>query len=335
MPSDGQGAVWLVAAPAMAIEPGATGVRLVAVASAADPAKPVAAAADNAPVGKAAALASPSLSEQISTGAKSSFAFPTDELLVRKHESAARELLDGLTVTPGVTIPFNANPIGGANTGAATSGSSTVTLDLYYRPVGYWFAQIQLSAYLQPSKRAPWNGDFTYSFGYDDYHPYTFSLVYSNYSNNRFSPLPGDPITRFAMGTVSLGWKPRVPDRLARAMLFDDNLAIDCRFGVNVSPEYDQQDGSIGKWKQSANLGCRYPFTRLLFVDVNFFVYAQGQQPWDPDFTYSFGLADYRSGHFSIQYANYSGNRYPGRSRAANTGRFKDGGLFITWNNRF
>ncbi len=292
--------------------------------------------ASAAPAGAVAtvAVAPPAAAEDpVRAGIRSSFALPLADLYTRRHESAARELLDGLTVAPGLIVPFNSRGTGAGSSGSALSGSTAVTLDFRYQPVGYWFGEINLIGYLQPSKRAPWNGDFTYSFGYDDWHPYTFSLVYSNYTNNRFSPRPGDPVTFFDRGTVSFGWKAPLPG--GRHLLFDRDLAINCRVGVNVSPRYERQDGSVGSGKESVNLGCRYPFTRYLFVDLNVFGYAHGQQPWDPDFTYGFGFADYRSGHFSLTYANYSGNRFPGRHRAANTGTFGDGGLFLTWNRQF
>lgn len=275
------------------------------------------------------------IGEQIKAGLKSSFAFPTSDLLVRKHESAARELLAGLTVTPGLELPINSRSAGAGSTGAPLSGSPALTLGLRYQPVGYWFGQIRVAAYLEPSKRAPWNGDFIYSFGYDDYHPYTLSLVYSNYSDSRFQPAPGEPITRLSRGTIELGWKAPLPRSLANALLLDDSLTIDCRVGINASPRYDRQDGGVGDWKRWAKLGCRYPFTRKWFVDLTLFGYGNGQQPWDPDFTYAFGFADYESSHFSIQYANYSGNRFPGRRRYPNTGNFRDGGLSITWNRAF
>ncbi|WP_369062427.1 hypothetical protein ABOZ73_09080 [Caulobacter sp. 73W] len=59
------------------------------------------------------------------------------------------------------------------------------------------------------------------------------------------------------------------------------------------------------------------------------------QQPWDPDFVYSFGWFDWRPGGWSVQYSNYSGNRYPGADRAAGTGRFKDGTISVTYNHAF
>lgn len=273
--------------------------------------------------------------DQIPAGIASSFAIPKDELLQRRHDSTVANLLDGLTVTPAVGIPFSSQPVGGRQTGSLTSGSTTASLSLRYQPAGYWFAQATLYAYLDPARRAPWNPDFTYSFGYDDWHPYTVSLVYSNYANNRFSPRKGDPVSPVDHGTVSLGWKAPMPRKLARLFLLDERRTINCRVGLNATPRFDRNDGSTGSWKSSANLGCRYPFTDRLYLDVNVFAYAHGQQPWDPDYTYGFGLFDYRSNRFSIQYANYSGNRFPGHARAPHSGRFIDGGLSISWNHGF
>ena len=73
----------------------------------------------------------------------------------------------------------------------------------------------------------------------------------------------------------------------------------------------------------------------LASLDFTAFAYDHGQQPWDPDFTYGFGLFDYRSNRVSIQYSNYSGNRFPWRKSKAGTGRFKDGGLLVSWSKGF
>lgn len=273
--------------------------------------------------------------DQVPAGIASSFALPTEELLLRKHDDTIANVLDGLTITPSISLPFNAHPLGGRDTGSLTGGSPTASLSLRYQPVGYWFVQATLFAYLDPKHRAAWNPDFTYSFGYEDWHPYTLSLVYSNYANNRFSPHEGDPVSPVDHGTISLGWKAPLPRSLGRLFLIDQKRTIDCRIGLNVTPRYDRSDGTTGSWKTSANFGCRYPVSQRIYVDVNVFAYGSGQQPWDPDFTYSFGLFDYRSNRFSIQYANYSGNRFPGRTRSPNSGRFIDGGISLSWNHGF
>jgi hypothetical protein len=268
-------------------------------------------------------------------GIDSSFAFPVGDLFVRRHDSPILALLDNVTLGSGLALPISAHRVGTGNSGDRLSGSPALSFGLHYQPVGFWYAQITGVTYLEEGKRSAWNGDFTYGFGYDDYHPYTFSLAYSNYGNNRVTPAPHEPISQLDHGAISLAWKAPLPYVFARPFLFDQTLSINCHIGVDASPRYDTSAGRTENWKTSASLGCSYPFTAHLFAGLNASVYGHGQQPWDPDFTYTFGLADYRSDHFSIIYANYSGNRYPGRRNAAGTGRFLDGGVFINWNHGF
>jgi hypothetical protein len=273
--------------------------------------------------------------DPVAAGMLSSFAFPARDLFVRKKDSPILDLLDGLTVGAGLALPLTSKRVGTGQSGDRLSGSSTASISLHYQPVGFWYAQIAISTYLEPGRRSSWNGDFTYGFGYDDYHPYTFSLVYSNYGNNRFTPTQGDPVSELDHGAISLAWKAPLPDPIARPFLIDPTLSINCHIGVDASPRYDTSAGSTESWKTSTSLSCNYPITSHLFASLTAYVYERGQQPWDPDFTYTFGLADYRSDHFSIIYANYSGNRYPGRHMSPGTGRFLDGGLFINWNHGF
>lgn len=275
------------------------------------------------------------VADTVLAGAESSFALPLDDFYLRRHDSEARELLAGLTVTPGLYVPLSARAAGNEDNGVVAPTSPALRLHFQYRPLGHWFASVTLNKYLDKSERKPWDPDFTYSFGYDDWHPYTFSLVYSNYANNRFNPVEGDPVTRFSYGAISAGYKAPMPKVLARQLLIDPSLSIDCRANLNVTPRFVRNDGTSGRWKRSASLGCRYPFTRRLYLDFTAYAWDHGQQPWDPDFTYGFGFFDYRSDRVSIQYANYSGNRYPWRRAGKDTGRFRNGGLMISWSHEF
>jgi hypothetical protein len=273
--------------------------------------------------------------DPVIAGAQTSFSLPIEELYVRRHESEARELLTGLTVTPSLYIPFSSRAVGNGDNGVAAPTSPALRLDLRYQPAGYWFADVTLHQYLDKGNRKPWDPDFTYSLGYDDWHPYTFSLFYSNYTNNRFDPAEGDPVSRLSKGTVSAGYKAPLPKAIARQLLLNPSLTIDCRFNLHVTPRFDRQDGGTGSWKRAAGLGCRYPVTPHIYLDFNAFAWDHGQQPWDPDFTYGFGFFDYRSDRLSIQYSNYSGNRFPWRGSNAGTGRFKNGGLSLSWSHAF
>lgn len=58
---------------------------------------------------------------------------------------------------------------------------------MQYSPISYFFGNMTIRVPLQNTSK--YSTDFVYSFGYDDWHPGTFSLVYGNYNdNNSFFP---------------------------------------------------------------------------------------------------------------------------------------------------
>jgi hypothetical protein len=247
---------------------------------------------------------------------------------------SAADLLDGLTVTPGLAIPLSRGPSPDVSS-ARNGGSAMATLTLRYEPRESWFATVTGYAYLEPERRHPWQGDYSYAFGYDDWRPKTLSLVYSNYGNNRVT---SDETTgaRFLEGTLSGAYKFNLPAVIAEPMLIDRSQSIGCRVAYNISAKYEREDGSIASDKHSAQAGCRYPIWRRAYLDWTVYTYLRGEQrSWDPDYTYGFGWFDWRPQRFSVQYSNYSGNRWPGRKRPPHTGRFRDGQVTLTWSHGF
>lgn len=242
--------------------------------------------------------------------------------------------LKGFSVIPGFSLPLDTGGPGAQDAGERTPTSPMATLGLRYTPSDKLFAHVTLNGYLSDD-RQPWQGDFSYAFGYDDWRPNTFSLVYANYTNNRFNPRDGDPVTRFEYGTISAGYKFQLPQEASQA-LWADEQRVNCRAGYHATPRYETLTQGDKSWRQSVSLGCRVPVWKMLFADVTGYAYVGGdKQPWDPDFVYSFGWFDWRPGGWSVQYSNYSGNRYPGADRALGTGRFKDGTISVTYNHAF
>jgi hypothetical protein len=238
-------------------------------------------------------------------------------------------------VTPGFSIPLSSGGVGGDETGDRTGSSPVGFVGVTYSPKESWFAGATFYGY--PDDRQEWQGDFSYSFGYDDWRPNTFSLVYSNYANNRFSPEDDDPITRPELGTISAGYKFRLPEAIRSPAADEgDEGRVNCRVGYHYTPRYETDLGPDRHNKQSASAGCRLPIYKRFFADLTAYGYTAGeQQPWDPDYTYSFGWFDWRPNHFSVQYTNYSGTRFPWRDSTSRTGGFEDGAVSVTYNLAF
>lgn len=84
--------------------------------------------------------------------------------------------------------------------------------------------------------KQPWNPDFTYVFGYDDWHTNTFSFQYENYSNNRINPTQGERFTNFEKGSFSTSYKFLYPNFTPKLM--DAQNRVNGSIGLSVVPKY-------------------------------------------------------------------------------------------------
>ena len=278
---------------------------------------------------------------QIVEGMESSFAFPVRDWFKTRDDGKKEHPLRGFSVAPSFNYPLSKITLPGVqgigNQGQQAAATSTINISVKYNPITYWFAQTTFYVYLNPSKQQPWNPDFSYSFGYDDWHPYTFSLVYSNYGGNRFHPNPAlhQQFTVVPDGTYSLGWKFHLPSRIENQLKLTDSSAMGWSVAYNLTPRYTDAKTlkTLGP-KQSLTLSYSNTFYKNFYGNITVYGYPNPsqEQPWNPDYTYGFGYFDYRPGKFSVQYNNYSGNRFPWKKSSPGTGRLGNGGISISWN---
>ncbi|MCL1140604.1 hypothetical protein [Shewanella pneumatophori] len=267
-------------------------------------------------------------------GISSSFMLPIEEWNADtpwyKRWSASVNLGYPLVDTPAV-LPAN-------STTGPSNQNFTASLSLKYAIIGNWFVSATAYHYFDNDLQQAWNPDFTYVFGYSDWRPYTFSLLYSNYGGNRFNPSDGVKHTEFSQGTWSLGWKFPVTKPFIDWLSFTDDGAIGCQIDYNYTPEYfDLESVEYKTQHQTVSLGCKYSIVGNWYVNATAFYYLDSaqKQPWNPDFTYGFGYFDWRPGTITVQYNNYSGNRWNSADRGPDTGRFKDGSISISYSFKF
>jgi hypothetical protein len=275
----------------------------------------------------------------VAEGFRSSFSLPWRDLLKKPHESERRNLFSGLSVAWSLAYPLIRTPYK-AGTGKGVQGVQDATningtVSVKYTPLGAWFGSVSFNRYADQAHRAPWNPDFTYVFGYDDWHPYTFSFTYANYGGNRLFPdrTKREKFTNFEQGGFTLGYKFPLPPIIDRFIAVHQN-PTGFNVGYTVIPRYTNlKSNSDQTWKHRASLSFRYPIYKFWYATatVNYYPVPEHQQPWDPDYTYGFGFFDWHPGKLSIQYNNYSGNRFPWRKRGANTGTFAWGGISLSW----
>jgi hypothetical protein len=243
-----------------------------------------------------------------------------------------------LSLQLALDLPLRGNRAGslGRATQGSTATSATVQARLRWTPLAgsYWFGQVAFYRYLRRDQQQPWNPDFSYAFGYDDPHPGTWSLFYANYTGTRWQPDANEGRFNFPDGQWTLAYRFDLPARLHDALLVGDGDAARCSAAFNLTPRYvDFATGARRHRKESATLGCRYTRPEGWYAELALYAWParSQQQPWDPDYTYGFGWQDTGPGHFAVRYSNYSGNRYPGRTRGAGEGTLRSGSITLSW----
>ncbi len=277
--------------------------------------------------------------EQIKQGLLSSFEVPISELFQPKKEPLLDEVSKLLSGSVSFNFPLQ-NNTPRSRSGKKSQGvrleNITLSTSLRYNPLGNWFFNSTFYYYFDSAAKAPWSPDFTYTFGYQDWRPYTLSLVYSNYNGNRFSPdrSEGESFTRIEQGSIDLGWKYKLPRHIEELFIIHPSGSLRGSFHYDVTPRYRDLKSPLPRhWKQVVSGNLHYVIYKELYGQITFHFYPKGnqQQPWDPDFTYSFGVSDKSFGNISFDYHNYSGNRFPWRKSRPENGSFLNGGLSVSW----
>ena len=229
--------------------------------------------------------------------------------------------------------PTDSSPVQGPRASAPTLQASMRARPAANSP---WFAQATFLRYLRSERQAPWNPDFTYSFGYQSFAPGTWSLVYANYTGTRLHPnrTAGESRWNFSQGEWSIAHRFALPANVRDVMLVGDGDDATCALQGHWMRRYSvATGGDLQGNKKFASLGCRYTRPEGWFTHVTAFAYPQRgqQQPWDPDFTYGFGWSLPGTDGLTIQYNNYSGNRLPGRPHGPGEGLLRSGSVMLEW----
>ena len=277
---------------------------------------------------------------EVTDAMASSFSLPLKQWFQERHsfkEMVTNEISIGAAFNNPLFPATRALGEGLRTQGDQGANSRNFTLSVRDNPISYWFVAVTAYAYVQPQLKRPWNPDFTYSFGYDDWHPYTFSLTYSNYGGNRLRPnrRAGEKVTDFEQGGLNLGWKFKLPKKIETPLLVYRTSTLDFSVNQILGPRYaDLATNKTQAWKMLESLSCHYNVYGKFYWNITAIYYPQSgqQQPWDPDFTYGFGYFDYRPGKFSVEYNNYGGNRFPWKKQGPQAGNFRSGGISVMWN---
>lgn len=215
--------------------------------------------------------------------------------------------------------------------GARVRTQPAAGVKLTGHPIEHSYIQLTLLGYPLPAEQEGWAPDFTYSLGYGDWRPGSWFVDHSNYTATRYPWRDREgPVARPLQGVTTVGWRYGWPERWREAIGAPDSVFAGGSVMLGYAPRFGRLDGTEGRHLTHLSHSTTVTLLDHIFGELRLFWYPvpDQQQVWDPDFTYALGWLDWRDWRASVRWANYSGNRYPGR-RLEGNGGVALGALFV------
>ncbi|CAA6816479.1 MAG: Unknown protein [uncultured Sulfurovum sp.] len=230
------------------------------------------------------------------------------------------------------------------NIETSNSGREALKGTFMLSPHSYYFLGATASLDLNNYNNIYYQPDFSYSFGYSDWHQDTFSWNYSNYANNKFNPKDDESRFNFQSGNWELSYKTKVED-VPLLDTFKLSGKIKYKPSSNSKKVYlkaktvvlDDVMLSAQIKHNITNKQNRLTLSAKTFLYDKFFVSGTAYEYYKPDsigsndgeYAYSFGWSDSKPFHPSIVYSNYY---TPTRWDSTEGPKFKEGTLSIKFN---
>ncbi len=209
------------------------------------------------------------------------------------------------------SISYNTTPYNLSN---GKLGRENLSFPISISPIKNFFLSANFKLDVNGYENIYYQPDFSYSFGYSDWHTDTWGLNYSNYANNKFSPKVGEERFNFNQGRWDLNYKTKVEDVGLNGSLQYTEEGQSTAFKLTASKVFFDKISTSAMWKHYFN----YPQERLT-LSAKSFIYkkfmvggsaylyssANREKELEPDYAYSFGWYDSRPYYPTITYSNY------------------------------
>jgi hypothetical protein len=193
---------------------------------------------------------------------------------------------------------------------------------------------------IAPETAPFWIANYFYQIGWYNWKNKTFSFGYENYMPNNWNSLGQEFVTNLRRGFffLSYNYTLQAPTdtnkRRYKALFHDATSRLAFTPFLRVHLEYQDVTNNLGGYfKPILGINLRYTIWRNIFIEGALYAYPIQHTilPWDPDYTYGFGIFDYRSFKVNASYGNWIANRFPWNPKELNRYNFLNGEFMINF----
>jgi len=169
--------------------------------------------------------------------------------------------------------------------------------------------------------KPPFLSDLYYQIGWYDWHNKSFSFGYENYQPHNLFQKNGrktDWGENFKRGIFFVSYNL---DLIGRRSSFKSDASSQIRVvpAIRYFYEYTDKFGTekAGNNKIVLTTAARWTIANNIYIEGAVFYYPikETKLPWDADFTYGFGVFDWRAFKMNLSYGNWIANRFPGNKK--------------------
>ena len=203
-------------------------------------------------------------------------------------------------------------------------------------PIQYVYLNTTLLIDTNSYKNKYYQPNYSYSFGYSDWHNDTFGFSYSNYENNLFLDNKNPYASSFLDGTWNVDYKTKIkniPLKINASYQPSNNLAIlsmSSSYNINKSSSISANYEHYITYPQDRlELSAKTKLGKKFYIEGGVYLYSdiKLQQDYESDYYYKF---KYKSEKFSIEYSNqYQNTRWPWRKEKGAT--FLEGNFRVSF----
>ncbi len=187
---------------------------------------------------------------------------------------------------------------------------------------------------------AEWTSDYSYSIGRYNWENRKINFGYENYVQNKYKSTIEQFGENFLEGYYFVSANIFLPKETTDKIAIDETSNLRfitfSRYAFKYHDYYGNIKGGLFGGKPSVGGSFRYTIGWHFYIESALYYYFNSgkyQQPWDPDYTYGFGYANYRSFRLFCTYGNWATNRFPWRKKTYPGYGFPDGDfrLGVSW----
>jgi hypothetical protein len=161
-----------------------------------------------------------------------------------------------------------------------------------------------------------WLSNYFYQIGVYNWRAKTFSYGYENYQPNRFRNAEVDFWTNMKRGSffISYNFELNKTNNPKNPFFLDETSKLSIIPLVRAQVEYVNADNEkAGNFKPVLGTNIRYVIFKNIYIETGLFYYpiTESKLPWDADYTYGFGIFDWRAFKINFSYGNWIANRFP------------------------